>query len=97
MKKTKRTKRSFLCVFLSHKWTGCICSRCGKKRDKEHIVINCVCINCKEKIHQWRCISSIGTGGGVYYEEVTSTFKCLVCGQETEDTEERRRGSQDVL
>lgn len=48
------------CSLLGHKWNGCVCLRCGKKRHDHHEWNGCVCKNCGEanplathEAHQW--------------------------------------------
>lgn len=48
------------CLFGGHDWDGCVCRRCGRKRDKDHDWDGCVCRRCgekRDKDHDWNnCI-----------------------------------------
>ncbi len=37
---------SMMCKLSGHKWNGCICSRCGEKRDEGHAWDGCTCNVC---------------------------------------------------
>ncbi len=44
------------CTGLFHRWNGCVCTRCGNKRDTEHTWDGCVCTRCGKKRdaeHTW--------------------------------------------
>ena len=43
------------CLF-KHAWDGCVCTKCGKKRDEEHAWNGCVCTKCgkkRDEEHTW--------------------------------------------
>lgn len=77
----------FGCLF-GHKWNGCICSRCGKKRDIEHRFDACrgQCVLCGKKTaveHSWRgcrctrCAASRDEG----HEFDLCRGQCTLCGK----------------
>ena len=46
------TARARVCERTNHKWDGCVCSRCGKKRNEHHEQHDwngCVCSRCGNK------------------------------------------------
>lgn len=70
------------CLFGSHDWDGCVCRRCGRKRDKFHDWDNCLCLRCGKKkcesdtSHQWEftgkeekyCSTKCSRGGGQHLD-----------------------------
>lgn len=63
------------CWFLGHKWSGCMCERCGEKRDEGHDWNGCRCARCggqRDEGHEWRRIPG------------TCKRRCPVCGRERE-------------
>ena len=44
---------SIRCFFNHHAWDGCVCSRCGAKRDQDHAWDGCVCSRCGAENHDF--------------------------------------------
>ena len=62
----KKGIKKTACLF-GHKWNGCMCEKCGKKRDQHHDWENCKCKRCgqvRDEAHNWQ--------HGVY---------CSICGR----------------
>jgi hypothetical protein len=47
------TLKRLLCTFGWHDWNKCLCLRCGKVRDKDHRVDQCICKTCRSQIHNF--------------------------------------------
>ena len=54
--KIKEWRIALACWLKDHDWNGCVCRRCGKKRDDEHDWSGCVCRRCgnkRDEEHDW--------------------------------------------
>lgn len=75
-----------ICKLLSHKWNGCICERCGEKRDKQHNWNGCKCTVCgklRNEQHDWdlckgKCRQC---GASQTAKHVLEGCKCSLCGK----------------
>jgi hypothetical protein len=87
-----------LACFFRHDWDGCVCRRCGKKRDEGHDWDGCICRRCGEKasiysdLHTWEFIGTEKTGcsmsssrGGGQYLDLCYGVDCAFC--DSADTE----------
>ncbi len=44
------------CKISGHKWSGCLCERCGQTRDAGHFWDGCRCRRCgrvRDELHDW--------------------------------------------
>jgi len=67
--------------FFGHKWNGCVCTRCGKKRDEGHVLQGCECTICGKKIHNGKdctCTRCKATRDMFHKFE---KCRCTVCGK----------------
>lgn len=67
------------CLFKGHNYIHCRCVQCGKRNPKGgHVVENCVCKVCGEKLHDWEFTSSTASGRSscIY----SSSDECTGCG-----------------
>jgi len=47
---------AMICKVFGHKWNGCTCKRCSKRRDEQHDWNGCKCILCgktRDEQHDW--------------------------------------------
>ena len=67
------------CLPFLHSWRGCICARCGKKKDDgEHDWLGCTCKICGQMQNSGHSFYPVSIGG--------NTERCVICGK-TRDME----------
>ena len=83
------------CFLSFHKWNGCVCARCGAKRNEQHDWNGCTCRRCgakRDQGHDWngcrcRICGKQRDKGHKYkytpYDETRCKGTCKVCGAET--------------
>lgn len=71
------------CLFGFHTWDGCICSRCGAKRDEAHSWDGCKCSKCgqkRNKAHSWDGCKCSRCGQLRNEAHRLKECKCEICG-----------------
>ncbi len=75
---------------LIHKWNGCKCTRCGKRRDKLHDWNGCKCSRCgwiRDEQHDWDLCKGVCKRCGKKQEQQHDWdgCKCTRCGKVREE------------
>ena len=95
------------CSIFGHKWKGCICDRCGEKRDQEHDYRNfkasyekfgcgkcvgtCKCGKIQELDHDWNGCTCRRCGFRRDENHKWSGNTCAICGLPLKDSLEYYR------
>jgi tetratricopeptide (TPR) repeat protein len=80
---------SLKCNVGLHSWKGCMCSACGKIRDKEHLWANdcnlcSICGHTRDEGHQWNtkdCAACTVCGKKAPENHIWEGCKCTTCGK----------------
>lgn len=67
---------------IEHIWNGCMCSKCSKKRDEGHNLVNCKCQLCERIIHSWEGCKCSVCGEKRDSNHLYEGCICSICGKE---------------
>ena len=88
-----------MACLLGHKWDGCICTKCGKKRDEQHNWNGCMCSKCGSKRNEGhnyvnypeKCEDICSVCNEVRASHDFSGSTCKACGKTVLLTDEERK------